>query len=177
MTPRQRQFVQEYLIDFNASQAMQRAGFSRENTTTAGARMLRNPKIKAAIDAAMAARAERTRITADRVLKEYARIAFADIRQFMRWDGKTAQMRPETEIGDDQAAAIAELYFGAGRQASRLRLHDKKAALDALARHLGLFDPRRPAAAAELSTEAKEAREVLRQRVARFISSNGAGHE
>ena len=104
MTPKQACFVQEYLIDLNATQAAIRAGYSANGADVQGARLLANARISVAIHEAMAERSKRTEITADRVLSEYARIAFA----------KTSLA--DVSIGD-------QLY-----------------ALNALGRHLGLFN-------------------------------------
>jgi len=69
MTPKQEAFIREYLIDLNATQAAERAGFSAKTAYSIGQDNLNKPEIAAAIQAAMNARAERTEITADYVLK------------------------------------------------------------------------------------------------------------
>src|SRR6185437_1606987 len=86
LTPRQRRFVDEYLIDLNARAAARRAGFS-PGSRTYPSRLMRNPDIARAIAQAMAARAERTGITRERVLAEYAKIAFVDLSGLADWDG------------------------------------------------------------------------------------------
>ena len=67
-TPKQAAFIQEYLVDLNATQAAVRAGYSARTARKIGHENLTKPHIKAAIEAAQAERAERTRITADDVL-------------------------------------------------------------------------------------------------------------
>lgn len=69
MTPKQEAFIREYLIDLNATQAAERAGYSAKTAYSIGQENLNKPEIAAAIQAAMNARAERTEITADYVLK------------------------------------------------------------------------------------------------------------
>jgi phage terminase small subunit len=69
MTPKQQRFVDEYLIDLNATQAAIRAGYSEKTAYSIGDENLRKPEIAAAIQAAMDERAERTEITADYVLQ------------------------------------------------------------------------------------------------------------
>lgn len=68
MTPRQKRFVEEYLIDLNATQAAIRAGYSKNSAQEQGYQLVRKTSVKAAIDAAMAERSERTGITQDYVL-------------------------------------------------------------------------------------------------------------
>ena len=69
MTPKQKRFVEEYLIDLNATQAAIRAGYSKKTANPQGARLLANVSIKAALKEAQEARSERTEITADDVIK------------------------------------------------------------------------------------------------------------
>ena len=68
MTPKQRRFVEEYLIDLNATQAAIRAGYAKSGASVEGTRLLANAKIATAVAAAQAKRSERTEITQDYVL-------------------------------------------------------------------------------------------------------------
>lgn len=69
LNDKQKRFVQEYLLDLNATQAAIRAGYSARAAHSTGHRMLRNAEISAAIQAAMQQRAQRLAITADQVLE------------------------------------------------------------------------------------------------------------
>lgn len=77
---KQARFVEEYLIDLNASAAYRRAGYrARGNSAEASAaKLLRHPKVSVAIAAAQEARSERTEITADMVLQHWWDIAKAN---------------------------------------------------------------------------------------------------
>lgn len=79
LTHKQRRFVDEYLIDLNATQAAIRAGYSRRRANTAGSRLLEDPRIISAIDAAKTTRSQRTQIDADWVLQRLATEADADL--------------------------------------------------------------------------------------------------
>lgn len=68
MTPKQQQFVDEYLIDLNATQAAIRAGYSEKTAGSIGQENLTKPEVAAAIQAAMDERSKRTEITVDYVL-------------------------------------------------------------------------------------------------------------
>ncbi len=70
MTPKQERFVQEYLIDLNATQAAIRAGYSKKTANPQAARLLAKVSIKQAIDAALAKRTERTEITQEWVIEQ-----------------------------------------------------------------------------------------------------------
>ena len=137
MTKKQKRFVEEYLIDLNATQAAIRAGYSPDTAGSSGAENLKKPEIKSRIDKAMAERSRRTGINQDRVLQELARIGFAKITDVV--DPETAEIR--TDASDDDLACIQSIKikpneFGTERE---VKLYDKKAALVDLGKHLGLF--------------------------------------
>lgn len=79
MTPKQRAFVLEYLVDLNATQAALRAGYSPRTAASIGQENLTKPEISEAISAAQAARIERTKVDADWVLTRLAAEASADV--------------------------------------------------------------------------------------------------
>lgn len=137
MTKKQKRFVEEYLIDLNATQAAIRAGYSPHTAKDIGCENLAKPNIAAAISQAMAERSKRTGINQDRVLQELARIGFAKITDVV--DPETAKIR--TDASDDDLACIQSIKikpneFGTERE---VKLYDKKSALVDLGKHLGLF--------------------------------------
>ncbi len=69
LTAKQHAFVEEYLVDMNATQAAIRAGYSPKTAHTIGHENLSKPDIGAALQKARAERSERTEITADWILK------------------------------------------------------------------------------------------------------------
>lgn len=153
LTDKKRRFVCEYLIDLNATQAAIRAGFSERTARSQGQRLLTNVDVQQAIAEAQQKRSERTEITQDRVLREYARLAFADIRKVAKWgesvavtledgEGETilkhsVALLSSADIDDDTALAIEEV--SEGKAGLKIKMHDKKGALDSVARHLGMF--------------------------------------
>lgn len=150
LTPKQQRFVDEYLIDLNATQAYIRAGYSARGNVAEvnAARLLRNAQVQAAITEKMKNREKRTEITQDRVLQEYAKIAFFDPRKLFDENG---QPKPISELDADTAAVIAGLdvleeFEGSGEDrhfvgyTKKYKIADKKGALDSVARHLGMFN-------------------------------------
>lgn len=144
LTPKQGAFVREYLIDLNATQAAIRAGYSAKTAYSMGEENLRKPEIAAAVAEAQAARAKRTEITADRVLKELARIGFADVRKLFGDDG----LQSPTEMDDETAAAVQSVEVVVRRTPGdeknvehihKIKLNDKLGALTQIGRHLGMF--------------------------------------
>jgi len=158
LTPKQERFVAEYLIDLNATQAAIRAGYSAKTAPEQASRLLSNVKVSEAVQSAMQARAQRTEITQDMVLRELAKIGFSDIRKVVRWgatelratEGKDGEPVIEPyhglslisadDVDDATAAAIAEV--SEGRDGLKVKLHDKKGALVDIGRHLGMFKER-----------------------------------
>lgn len=138
MTPKQQRFIEEYLVDLNATQAAIRAGYSARTANEQAARLLAKASVSAAIKQAMDRRSVRTEITQDRVLKEYARLAFSDMRDLMAWGVDGVKLKEHADLTDDQAAAVAEISETKDG-ALKMKVHDKKGALDSLARHLGMF--------------------------------------
>lgn len=87
LTPKQQRFVDEYLIDLNATQAAIRAGYSEKTAQAQGSRLLSNVMVAEAIAAAQVTRSERTRIDADWVLERLAAEATADVLDIYTEDG------------------------------------------------------------------------------------------
>ena len=140
LTPREKRFVAEYAIDLNARAAARRAGYSE--TYARAAKLMQRPDIRGAVAEHQAPLLERAGITAERVLREVVRIAFADPRKLVHPDGRP---RAVQELDDDTAAAVASIQFYEkpnGHRLLRIRLNDKISALVLLARHLGLFHDR-----------------------------------
>ena len=72
MTKKQKRFIEEYLIDLNATQAAIRAGYSPNNADKIGSELLGKTRVSDAIKTAMAERSKRTGVNADRVVQELA---------------------------------------------------------------------------------------------------------
>jgi terminase small subunit len=151
LTPKQMRFVDEWLIDFNGKQAAIRAGYSAKTAEATAARLLRNVKVQAEISRRQKDLQRRTEISQDRVVKELARIAFADASDYAcietyMYENKDGTLSPlqvvspkdTGALSDDQRAAIAGIKQGAN--GIEIKLHDKIKALELLGRHIGMFN-------------------------------------
>lgn len=78
LTPKQERFVQEYLVDLNATAAAKRAGYSEKNAGKIGPELLGKTRISAAIQEAMRRRERRTEVTQDYVIKKLKEITDKD---------------------------------------------------------------------------------------------------
>lgn len=149
LTPKQERFVAEYLIDLNATQAAIRAGYSAKTASSQGERLLRNVEVAKAIANAQKARSARTEITQDRVLKELAKLGFANMQDYMSVTQEGEPFADLSKLTRDQAAAITEFTvedFTEGRgddardvRRVKFKLADKRAALVDIGKHLGMF--------------------------------------
>ncbi len=147
MTPKlsdkQRAFCDEYLIDFNGTQAAIRAKYSAKTAHQMGAENLSKPVIQQEIARLQSVRAKRTEVTQDRVLLEIARLAFNDPRKAFAADG---QLLPVQQWPDEVAAAISAIKVtelrgeeGVITQLKEVKFWDKGKQLDLAARHLGML--------------------------------------
>lgn len=150
LTPKQKNFADEYLIDLNASRAY-KVAYPKvkkdEVAAAAGTRLLRNVKVENYVQERMKEREQRTEITQDRVLQELAKLGFFDIRKLFDDTGKPLDV---TVLDDETAACIAGLevmdaYEGSGEDkefvgyVKKYKLSDKIKALELIGRHLGMF--------------------------------------
>lgn len=148
MTPKQQKFVDEYLIDLNATQAAIRAGYSKKTAYSIGEENLRKPEIKQFLQERMKERENRLEISQDRVLKELARIAFFDLRKLYDENGN---LKDVTSFDDDVAAVVTQIdtfeeFEGYGEEREQIgvvrkvKVNDKGQALTLAMRHLGMFN-------------------------------------
>lgn len=142
LTPRQRLFVQEYLIDLNASQAALRAGYSINNAHKIGSQLLENPRIKQAVKLAIYEREQRTKVTQDRVIEELAKIAFINPTDVVNsYDASLHNGAAREDTAAISSIRVRRIPSKHGTGVEReIKLHDKIRALDLLGKHLGLFN-------------------------------------
>ena len=141
LTEKQKRFIEEYLIDLNATQAAIRAGFSVKNADKIGSILLGKIRVKNAIDKAMAERSRRTGITQDRVLRELAKVAFVNPTDVINMDEAT--IRGEANREDTAAIASVKVKTIPGEDGDiverEVKMCDKLKALELLGKHLGMF--------------------------------------
>lgn len=162
MTNKQKLFVDEYLIDFNATRAYKVVykGCKKDETARVnGSKLLTNTNVNDYIQQRMKDREQRTEITQDKVLNELAKIAFSNATDFVRviekeyvqpvldsegniTDYKTTKYKSiditlTEELSEESKAAIAEIKEG--KSGIGVKQHDKVKALELIGKHLGMF--------------------------------------
>lgn len=143
LNPKQQRFVDEYLIDLNATQAAIRAGYSPKTATAIASENLSKPSISAAIACAMAERSKRTGITQDRILEELAKVAFIKLTDIVDDTG-----RIKAGATDEDRACIESIKYkrtdtDTGYSEEReVKASSKLKAIELLMRHTGMLDSR-----------------------------------
>jgi phage terminase small subunit len=141
LTKKQRLFVDEYLIDLNATQAAIRAGYSPNTANEQGSQNLAKLSIKNAIDKELAERSKRTGVNADRIIRELAKIAFVNPTDVINMDEATIL---DAATRDDTAAIssvkVKRIPTEDGDIVEReVKVYDKTKALELLGKHIGMF--------------------------------------
>lgn len=143
LSPKEKKFCQEYIVDLNGAQAAIRAGYSERSAKEQAARMLTKANIKKFVKELKDERAKRTEITADMVVKELAKIGFANIQDYISGDNAISDM---SQIDAGKAAAVAVVkksvtrFDGGEKEVVEFKLWNKVDALEKLGRHLGIFE-------------------------------------
>ena len=148
LNPKHARFVQEYLIDLNATQAAIRAGYSQHTAKVTGSRLLTKADIASAVAAGAARQLASADLTATRTLEEIRRLAFSDVRALVT---ETGNLRGLHELTPEQSAAIASVEVIIKNAAAgddhtdtvyKIRQWDKPKALEMLAKHFALLTER-----------------------------------
>lgn len=182
LTPKQKIFCKEYLIDFNATRAAKAAGYSEKTARKIGSENLTKPDIQEQIQKEVKAREYRTEISADRVLQEYALLGFSDIQHYIEIgeDGQVTTKRFD-EMPEHASRAIESISEDRiirenpdGTQIIvhdkyKFKMHSKTHALEKLFKHLGLAAEER----FRLGLEGVDGQPV--EFIIKYVNTNGTG--
>lgn len=142
----EQRFVEDYMQDCNAKRAYIAHVINSNPMGTRAKTMLARPNVKKIITQKKEEFKKEFNVTPERTLKEYVAIAMANVRDVFTWeeDGQIS-MKPVEELTPEQTAAIAEIQFrhdykGNKDYIAKVKFHNKNTALEALSRHLGLFE-------------------------------------
>lgn len=146
LTLKQKQFCKEYIIDLNATQAAIRAGYSKKTARFTASENLTKHNISEYIQILMENRSKRTEVTADKVIKEIAKLAFFNMADVINDEGNMKSL--DTWNVEDLAAIqeVTETLIKSNEQSQvlnrKVKIADKKSSLELLGRHLKLFTDR-----------------------------------
>lgn len=141
LTPKQRRFVEEYVVDFNGSRAARDAGYSEKTACAIAAENLRKPHIQEAIRERIDELSRETGVTAERALAETGRLAFSRMDSYLDFGPDGITLKELEGMTEEEIAAIGEVSETITKEGGSLRfkLHDKKGALDQLHRIFGAY--------------------------------------
>jgi phage terminase small subunit len=166
-TPLQQRFLSEYLVDFRPRAAAIRAGYAERNAAHSAWRLLQKPAIAKQVRTRQQILTDRLRLSADRVMWEHARIAFADMGRLVRFTRKGPRLRPRGEAGPNETAAVREVIRG--RNGFHVRLYDKGRSLDMLTKMFGVVERFR--AAQQQDTEDRAADDQFREKFFALVAA------
>jgi phage terminase small subunit len=160
LNEKQKRFYEEYLVDFNATKAAQRAGYSKKTAYSQAHDLLKKPEGQKYLQVKGKRLAQKLEISQERTMQEIARIAFSDLRKAFNEDGSLKQL---SELDDDTAAVLASIevdeIFGIVKtqkvaigQTKKIKVWDKTKALEMLAKHYKIFEDAPPPAPVVLNT-------------------------
>ena len=149
LSPRENNFVGEYLIDLHGTKAAIRAGYSPRTAAVQASDLLKRPNVIAAIQERRDRHARHLDISAERVLDEMAACAFSNMQDFWPTPGErldlskidrrltaavsTLKIKETLVVGKDGEPAMIE-------RLTEIKLYNKLSALEKLGDHLGLFE-------------------------------------
>ena len=142
LTEKQQRFVEEYLIDLNATQAAIRAGYSVKTAEQTASRMLSFVKVQSEIEKALAERSRRTGINQDRVIQELAKIAFVNITNIVNDDCEILPDADEADLAAIESVKVKTIPTKGGEVGieREVKLSSKLKALEMLGKHLGMWN-------------------------------------
>ena len=188
LTAKESRFVEEFLVDLNATKAAIRAGYSKKAARQIGTENLSKPAIRDAIAEARAKLAEALEVTKEGIAKELSLLGFSNLADFTRADEDGGIHHDFSNVTRAQMAAVSELTVeefmdGGGEDArpvrrTKLKLSDKKGALVALAELLYGSPKQRIEHSGELKVSSKsETERLVRSMTEEEIAAALAGQE
>ena len=141
LTDKQKKFVEEYLLDLNATQGCIRAGYSSRNADKIGSQLLGKTRVRDAISSAMAERSRRTGINQDRIVQELARIAFVKITDVVDSNGEIKRNASDDDLACIESYKVKDSDSATGSSYEReIKFASKLKALELLGKHLGMWN-------------------------------------
>lgn len=139
-----RTFAQEYIINFNGTEAAIKAGYSEKTASSQASRLLTHAKVQEFIQEYIKGREKRTEITGDMVIQELAKIAFVDVKNIYDDNG---DLLPIPNLPSEITSAISTFKTRKENQGNsdydiieEYKMHDKMRALEMLGKHTGIFE-------------------------------------
>lgn len=140
LNAKQKRFCEEYIKDLNASQAFIRAGYSSKNANVNSAILMAKNSIKNYISHLQEKLRAKNEDLVQKVLDEFANIAFANAQDFVNGNNSILELKHMDKSKTAAVSKIKTVLKENGDIVSEIGFHSKPQALEALGRHLGLFE-------------------------------------
>lgn len=138
LSAKRQAFCEEYVVDYNATAAAIRAGYSPKSADAEAGRLMKIERVKAEIDRLKAEKSARTGVTKERIMEELAKLAFVDHQDVIDESGS---IRPGLKKTDSSCIKkIRTKRFPDGSVEQEVELYDKTKALDILNKMNGAYD-------------------------------------
>lgn len=143
LNAKQQRFVEEYVIDFNATQAAIRAGYSEDSAGDIGYENLRKPEIVKAVEQKQTELRDKAALSAGQVIDELRSLAFWNVQTFVDEQNGIRKLA-DLSLGKTRPVLgikVKESFLPDGTRevTTELKFHDKRGALVDLGKHLGIF--------------------------------------
>ncbi len=155
LTPKQKRFCVEYIVDFDGTKAAVRAGYSPKTAAAQASRLLKNVNVQIEIKRLIAKIDEKCEIKTEELLSDLKEISKTDIKELLTWDTKLVKIGVDKTTGEDiydyrpvvqikdpsevNGKLISEVSLSP-RGVLTIKTHNKLDAIDKLMRHKGLFE-------------------------------------
>lgn len=159
LTKKERLFVKEFLKDYNGKQAAIRTGYSHLSASGVACALLKRPKIKTLIDLYEKDLSTRFVSTKERILKEMSLLAYSDISDYLTAEGSLKvqnikQLPSQITRAIKKVKVFRKTIIRPGNiqhieESIDFELYDKKAALDAMGKEIGMFKERKEVTGAD----------------------------
>lgn len=155
LTPKQKRFCQEYVVDFNATKAAERAGYSKNRSKEIGYQLLHKTTLQEEISKLIKKLDDRSDKKARELIKSLHEISDFDMKDLLTWDTKLVKIGTDKDTGEDiydyrpvveikppdqvDGKMIAEISLSS-RGTLTVKTHDKLSAKDKLMKYHGLYE-------------------------------------
>lgn len=162
LTSKQKKFVDEYLLDLNATAAAERAGYSKHTANEQGSQLLRNTNVASELSKRSAEARAKTEFTKEQILSKIASIAFANQNEIIKAiiDGK--------DLHNFELESVKTISIS--KSGCTISFHDRLKALDLLGQRLGYFNLRN----SDEVDKRKDAKEMALKRVKEYLMKRGS---
>jgi phage terminase small subunit len=138
LSDRHKLFICYYLQNFNAVQAAMNAGYSKHSANNEANRIMKNPKVRHILSKATELMQKDIYFDAKMLIEEYMRVAFADITDYLEFDGRRVKLKDSTKVDGRLITEVRQ-----GKDGITIKLIDKKWAMDKLEKLINLLPDKR----------------------------------